>query len=73
MPSQSGFSVLPQPVPSFPSAGAGGAPGQPITVPIPEEFVGSILGRGGSVIAELQTTSGARIQVNSRFIQFNTF
>lgn len=37
-----------------------------VTVGVPDNIVGAILGRGGSTINELQSVSGARITVSQR-------
>lgn len=37
-----------------------------VTVGVPDKMIGAILGRGGATIAELQSMSGARINVSQR-------
>lgn len=37
-----------------------------VTVGVPDNMIGAILGRGGATIAELQSMSGARINVSQR-------
>ena len=42
---------------------AGGAEGQPAIRHVPDQHVGTLIGRGGETISRLQNQSGARIQV----------
>ena len=58
------YAPAPSPAYGAPAGGAAAAAqGQPIEIGIEDHHVGAILGRGGSVIAELQQISGARIQL----------
>ncbi|KAG5181435.1 hypothetical protein JKP88DRAFT_182220 [Tribonema minus] len=61
---------MPAPTHPVAAAVAGAAAVTTITVSIPDNMVGAILGRGGATINELQAsgrrTSGARINVSQR-------
>jgi Polyribonucleotide nucleotidyltransferase (polynucleotide phosphorylase) len=50
--------------PAAVSTGGGGS--QTIQMQCPDTLVGSIVGRGGSVIVEMQRQSGARIQISQK-------
>lgn len=48
-----------------PMAGGGG-PGESVTVPISDELVGPLVGRGGQIITEIQRVSGARVKISQK-------
>lgn len=50
--------TLPAVLPSGPSSS--------ITISIPDEHVGAIVGRGGKIITEIQQSTGARIKISDR-------
>ncbi|KAI5084374.1 hypothetical protein GOP47_0000543 [Adiantum capillus-veneris] len=43
-----------------------GGPSTSITLSIPDEHVGAIVGRGGKIITEIQQSSGTRIKISDR-------
>ena len=58
----------PGPAPRGPSARGGGPkPGETsVTVAVPDEHIGAVLGKGGRTISEIQVASGVRIKVSDR-------
>lgn len=48
--------------------GAAGGREEVLTISVPDELVGAIVGRGGITILDLQRQSGARIQVGCVFM-----
>ena len=70
-PGATGYAPAPAPASSFgatpaPAASTGGGGAQTVQMQCPDTLVGSIVGRGGSVIVEMQRTSGARIQISQK-------
>jgi hypothetical protein len=43
---------------------AAGGPAPPISVHIPEELAGGVIGKGGNVISDIRKQSGARVQMD---------
>ena len=57
----------PGPAPRGPARGGGPKPGEvSVTVAVPDEHIGAVLGKGGRTISEIQVASGVRIKVSDR-------
>lgn len=55
----------PMPTPPFPTGGSSAAETQ-VTVAVPDEHIGAIVGRAGKNISEMQQVSGVRIKISDR-------